>query len=408
MKKSGLFILAIFFLFFTACDKDEPVKDTVDPDPDPTDTIKEVTKLTFIMDASDTMILEPESSGTKSFLGGGIESIDFEVPLGWSASSEMETEESGHITITSPALDSESDGYDEEGVVVIIVSGEDDQEIRTDLPVRMNFSNYTSVHFVDIVEGLSLEAVTLLMSDGESSESFTSSGEDDSFVFEFSEDYSLLIEGEFETSEGVFTYYFPPATEIDAEESEITISIKAPELFSYWQGGLLMKIEEEKNGVDAYHISGTLVALQESPEKLMWHHVGEINIPGTKNDDDGLGNTEAILDFQGEADPDNGRAVNTAARWCRWNKWGGFDDWYLPAINELKEVIDIYLDNQEMVDEVVLNMDGNVFNNTSYDSYWSSTENSAKHAKFLYRENGNIDLFGTKTYGVGVLAMRKF
>src|SRR5699024_10891785 len=122
-------------------------------------------------------------------------------------------------------------------------------------------------------------------------------GEDDLFVFDFSDDYNILIEGEFETSEGVFTYYFPPGSEIDAEESEI--SIKAPALFSYWQGGLLMKIEEEKDGIDAYNISGTLVALQESSEKLMWHHVGEINIPGTKDDDDGLGNTDAILEFQG-------------------------------------------------------------------------------------------------------------
>jgi hypothetical protein len=94
-----------------------------------------------------------------------------------------------------------------------------------------------------------------------------------------------------------------------------------------------------------------------------------------------------------------GAGTSYAAGLCDAYSYGGYSDWYLPAINELKQCYN----SQQVVNEVLGDSNGFQPN-----SYWSSTErydNTAWIQDFRYGSTGDYDKYFTN---VSVRAVRRF
>jgi len=130
--------------------------------------------------------------------------------------------------------------------------------------------------------------------------------------------------------------------------------------------------------------------------------------------DDGAANTKAII----EAHP-NDNPSNNAAWLCRSYKAGGYNDWYLPSINELNKMY-LYARDNGLIGE---NCSGSKIGGmqclvgsdwgkeNSGKIYWSSSENSGYNygAWFQYFSNGNKCSHLSKIANYfGVRAVRTF
>ena len=109
-----------------------------------------------------------------------------------------------------------------------------------------------------------------------------------------------------------------------------------------------------------------------------------------KNPIDGQANSTAIITqsplFEG------------AAKLCVDFSGGGFSDWYLPAIWELKECY-----NAEYIVNFILGANGFQLAN-----YWSSTEDNATLAWYIGFSTGILGSNGSKNSDSIVRAVRKF
>ena len=106
----------------------------------------------------------------------------------------------------------------------------------------------------------------------------------------------------------------------------------------------------------------------------------------------GGGNTNAIV-------TQAGAGTSYAAGLCNAYSYGGYSDWYLPAINELKQCYN----SQQVVNEVLGDSNGFQPN-----SYWSSTErydNTAWLQDFIYGITGDNAKYLTN---ISVRAVRRF
>jgi hypothetical protein len=112
--------------------------------------------------------------------------------------------------------------------------------------------------------------------------------------------------------------------------------------------------------------------------------------PGAASSTNGAANTDAIIAQTGQA------AANTyAAGLCRTYDGGGFNDWYLPATNEL----DLMRDN--------LHASGlGGFSSSAW--YWTSREFSNTHGYFQSFSSGNIAGVNKNTSTLRVRAVRIF
>lgn len=116
---------------------------------------------------------------------------------------------------------------------------------------------------------------------------------------------------------------------------------------------------------------------------------------------DGLSNTNVIVAQAGDG-------TDYAAGLCKAYNYGGYTDWYLPAINELKQCYN----SLQIVNEVLGSTNGFLFSNSfvngSGSYYWSSTEasnNLGWYQDFNYGNTGNPDKNGNY---IAVRAVRRF
>ena len=162
-------------------------------------------------------------------------------------------------------------------------------------------------------------------------------------------------------------------------------------------GGIVVSVWKT-NGVE----HGLIASLTNLSTGIQWTTPSfqQIEIgPTAQSPRDGLANTNAIVDQAG-----NGTTY--AAGLCKAYNGGGFNDWYLPAINELKQCFN----SSQIVNEVLGDTNGfQFFYPLSY--YWSSTESYPTNAATLdFLDGGtNYGNYGSsKYYGGEVRAVRRF
>jgi len=147
-----------------------------------------------------------------------------------------------------------------------------------------------------------------------------------------------------------------------------TDSLKDLSIGDHYQGGVIFYIDQTGQ-------HGLIAAPFDQPEKTCWGNEGRAN--ATYMNEGDL-NTEQIITFL-----KNKRRwdCSTPAAWmCDKSTLGGFTDWYLPSINELKEMYD----KQKMI------------GNFNAGDYCSSTESRTNkcwsihfrpHRKLIYHDS---------------------
>lgn len=109
--------------------------------------------------------------------------------------------------------------------------------------------------------------------------------------------------------------------EVGPPSEVICASAPAPEIGSYWEGGVYMGVLNI-GGTD-YHI---ILGLQSSQASLRWKTSNTFTSGATSNLD-GLANTLAMEQA--------GLSSHPAAQHCVNYSSDGYSDWYLPALNEI-------------------------------------------------------------------------
>ena len=89
-------------------------------------------------------------------------------------------------------------------------------------------------------------------------------------------------------------------------------------------GGVVFFVDKDENGKEY----GLIVSLQQLSSDAVWGPFK--NVPDCESGWNGAANTEAIMK--------NGGSATDAAGICAGYSSGGFDDWYLPSIDELKDL----------------------------------------------------------------------
>ncbi len=141
----------------------------------------------------------------------------------------------------------------------------------------------------------------------------------------------------------------------------------------FFQGGLVGYIlQEGDNGYDRNVKHGIIVSEKDLSFGTRWHNgIMTINIIGARGNGIGSGrlNTELIIKNNGE------KRKNYAAGIASLYNNGGYNDWYLPSIDELNK---LYLNKKIL--------------GISDHWYWSSTEGSFFDVWFFDFQFGSKDL----------------
>jgi len=134
-------------------------------------------------------------------------------------------------------------------------------------------------------------------------------------------------------------------------------------------------------------VSKFIVSPKSTEQTLTW---GSNNITrNITNTTDGLANTNALYAFGNTT-----ASGHPAAYWCKTLTTGGYNNWYLPAINELSIVYS--------AKTIYPNLNANDYIETRTTYHWSSTEGSSTRAWRFNMANGLNDAGG---YGVNKNAM---
>ena len=120
-------------------------------------------------------------------------------------------------------------------------------------------------------------------------------------------------------------------------------------------GGVVCFVDRDADGKEY----GLIVSIDQLSSSAVWGPFK--NVPGSESNWNGAANTEAIMK--------NGGSSTDAAGLCANYSSGGFDDWYLPSIGELKNLG--Y--NVEAVNKTLKRLKGATVLDTEW-SHWSSTE----------------------------------
>ena len=146
-------------------------------------------------------------------------------------------------------------------------------------------------------------------------------------------------------------------------------------------GGIVVSVWKDAQGVER----GLIASLTDLSSGIPWTTPAfqETLIgPAAQSPRDGLANTNAIV-------AQAGAGTTYAAGLCKAYNAGGFNDWYLPSLLELRECYNASI----IVNEVLGDLNGFVFSPNSGISYWSSTENNISYVDVInfYEEftNGN-------------------
>jgi len=152
-------------------------------------------------------------------------------------------------------------------------------------------------------------------------------------------------------------------------------------------GGIVVSVWKNAAGVE----HGLIASLVDMSGGLVaWSNITDLSV-GTTNPIDGQGNTTAITNQTGH--------TTSAAKLCVDYRGGGFSDWYLPAIWELKECY-----NATYAVNTVLG----TTNGFQLNRYWSSKEDGATTAYYYGFNNNVIGASGIKSDPYKVRAVRKF
>ena len=162
----------------------------------------------------------------------------------------------------------------------------------------------------------------------------------------------------------------------DKEEPKETGS---PELGAFYQGGVVFYLNEAKT-------HGLICAVKDLSFPAVWcDDTGEIS---------GADGTSIGTGMQNSLDIVAGCSGGSAARQCLDLTSGGFDDWFLPSLDELNEMYQ----RREVINATAASNGGAAF---AEDTYWSSTEmftespTSARTVDFGFGATGNLTKFGT-------------
>lgn len=363
--------------------------------------------------ATDTLKMAAGFSIPVDFICSGITSFEFVTPKAWSATYNLsEDKKSGTLIITSPSgMEAE---YEEKGSVEVIAINKYGKRLTRKIPVKceMGLINYASVTFTGKPDDIELLATTFTFTDDNSSVSeknVSSIKAGNEFRLMLPDGFPILRKITFTTSgvasDNTFTYYLPPTYNLTIGNQDV--SITPPQLLSYWQGGLILKINEAQplTGISRYNITGTIMGLTIGP-KLPWYPNGNVDITGANSDSDGGANTAAIIAIYG---PPNqaGTNLNIAARWAAWVSFGGHTDWYLPAADEMLLFCTIWAADKELMKQTVEKYGGTPLIEGTHSTFWTSTNINKTQAKMLDTRTKSVSP-GTKVYGCWTMAFREF
>src|SRR5690606_29562985 len=279
----------------------------------------------------DTLTIASGFAIAVDFQQVGIDEIAFELPRAWSASYELHTEQkSGVLYINSP-LGIEPE-FDEKGMIRILAKDQHGRSLERKIPVKVEVGvvNYASVRLTDLADGVEITGATFTFTEDVASTNtrdVTAIKAGDSFRLMLPDGLPELRKISFITTQGGFDYFFAPQTMLNVGEQNL--SIAPPQLKSYWQGGIIVQINETLplTGIAAYQISGKVVHVQSPTANRNWFPNGNVNVSAANSDTDGAANTTAIISALGGP----GTSDNFIARWAIRVRDGGYSDWYLGA-----------------------------------------------------------------------------
>jgi len=164
-------------------------------------------------------------------------------------------------------------------------------------------------------------------------------------------------------------------------------------------GGVIFHLWKDAQGME----HGLIVDKTDLSTSQVWSNIDTTLIGASaQSDRDGLGNSNAIFGQSGH--------ISSAAALCLNSSNGGYNDWYLPAIDELER---LYYNRIE-VNQTLSNIAGavelkrrDIAGNRIY--YWSSTE-YANYGAWFFDFNGGTAIYGDnfKYYTNYVRAVRAF
>lgn len=143
--------------------------------------------------------------------------------------------------------------------------------------------------------------------------------------------------------------------------------------------------EVDDNGLPTVDFNGTTLYIQPNDyeTRMQWGADGVET--GATSTTDGQGNTQTIVNkILGN------KGILYAALYCDTLTLAGYEDWYLPALNEMDAIY----------------QDKDVLGGFEYNNYWTSTENGAFFAHRQYFTNGYQDPDAMKINNSGVRCVR--
>jgi hypothetical protein len=160
-------------------------------------------------------------------------------------------------------------------------------------------------------------------------------------------------------------------------------------------GGIVVSVWKDAQGAE----HGLIASLTDLSSGIPWTTPAfyEVEIgPTAQSPSNGLVNTNAIV-------AQAGAGTTYAAGLCKAYNAGGFTDWYLPAINELKQCYN----SLQIVNEILGDTNGFEVLNFQISYYWSSTEYFNNFAWYQSFYNGSAYVNG-KDGSLAVRAVRRF
>jgi hypothetical protein len=156
-------------------------------------------------------------------------------------------------------------------------------------------------------------------------------------------------------------------------------------------GGVIFHLWKDKLGVE----HGLVASISDQSISQVWSNISDIEMGEIANSSwNGLGNSIATINQNNQ--------INSAAKLCLDLVEGGFDDWYLPSIDELSLLWHCRFNVNKTLYTIVHSKQL-----SSLEGYWSSSENGTTNAWFFAFNTGRPSN-GTKTDKFFVRAVRTF
>ena len=175
-----------------------------------------------------------------------------------------------------------------------------------------------------------------------------------------------------------------------------SVVIPQPQLGDFYGGGVVFHLfVEGEIGYVAGETHGLIAAVEDQSADIRWHNGSSVTTGATATDlGTGSANTDAIILVQGETE------TSYAAGLARAYTGGGYNDWFLPGINEL---------SQMYLRKGVINATATVNSGSNFADayYWSSTEGPSNNAWMKVFYDGYQEL-NPKNYRVSMRAVRAF